>query len=111
MIPALSLSAEENIAHDFWGIGPSFGISGGWSLAESQEPEPHRFVLGRFLVRPVERQRRLRQDRRPTSGSETYGAFTTSMKDSCLGVPVLRYFLGLEWVHQGQRHAHRARRL
>jgi hypothetical protein len=23
------------------------------------------------------------------------------MKDSSLGVPVLRYFLGLEWVHKG----------
>ena len=30
--PSWHLSAEEDVAHDFWGIGPSFGVSGGWNI-------------------------------------------------------------------------------
>ena len=40
-----------------------------------------------------------RTDNQPPAG--VYGAVVTSMKDSCLGVPVLNYFLGLQWRHEG----------
>ena len=60
-------STEEDVTHDFWGIGPSFGISGAWNAAEVQQPEPYRFIFSRFPVWPVERQRRLRKNRQPNA--------------------------------------------
>ena len=99
-LPILSLSAEENVTHDFWGIGPSFGISGGWSLPRCKNLSlvgsfSADFLFGQWNVNDAY----ARTDIVPLAG--TYRAFTTSMTDSCLGAPVLRYFLGLEWVHQG----------
>jgi hypothetical protein len=98
--PFVTLTAAENVDHDFWGIGPSFGITGAWSL-----PRPNNlsligsfsadFLFGQWNVNDAYG----RTDAQNPLG--VYGAFTTSMTDSCLGVPVLRYFLGLEWVRQG----------
>ena len=28
----LGITAHENVTHDFWGLGPSFGIDGAWNL-------------------------------------------------------------------------------
>ncbi len=96
----IGTSAEEDITHDFWGMGPSFGISGAWrlpncanlSLTGSFSAD---FLFGQWNVNDA----CARTDDQTSQG--TCGAFVTSMKDSCLGVPVLRYFLGLEWVRQG----------
>jgi hypothetical protein len=98
--PILSLSATEDITHKFWGIGPSFGISGGWSLPNCQNLSlvgsfSADFLFGQWNVNDAY----ARTDINYLFGN--YRAFTTSMTDSCLGTPVLRYFLGLEWVHQG----------
>lgn len=98
--PSLSLSAEEDVAHDFWGIGPSFGVSGGWRLPKCSNLSligscSADFLFGQWNVNDAY----ARTDNQLPLG--TYGAFTTSMTDSCLGVPVLRCFLGLEWGHQG----------
>jgi hypothetical protein len=99
-IPILSISAEEDVTHDFWGIGPSFGISGGWNLPRCNNLSlvgsfSADFLFGQWNVNDAY----ARTDILPLP--DTYKAFTTSMTDSLLGVPVLRYFLGLEWVHQG----------
>jgi hypothetical protein len=99
-IPLLSLSAEENVAHDFWGIGPSFGISGGWSLPKCNNLS----LVGSFSADFLFGQWNVNDDYARTDiilPVDSYGAFTTSMTDSLLGVPVLRYYLGLEWVRQG----------
>lgn len=98
--PSVMLTAEEDIAHDFWGIGPSFGISGGWILPKCSNLSligsfSADFLFGQWNVNDAY----ARTDNQPPL--LTYGAFATSMKDSCLGVPALRCFLGLEWVHQG----------
>ncbi|MCX7424679.1 MAG: Lpg1974 family pore-forming outer membrane protein [Planctomycetia bacterium] len=100
IIPALSVTAEENIAHDFWGIGPSFGISGGWSLPNRRNLSlvgsfAADFLFGQWNVDDAYART---DDQLPVL---SYGAFSTSMKDSWLGVPALRYCLGVEWVHQG----------
>jgi hypothetical protein len=98
--PSLGLSAEEEIAHDFWGIGPSFGITGGWRL-------PHRknlSLVGSFAADFLVGQWNVNDAFARTDSNYWYGnyrAVTTSMTDSYLGTPVLRCFLGLEWVHQG----------
>jgi hypothetical protein len=98
--PLLSLSAEEDIAHDFWGIGPSFAVSGGWSLPRCRNLS----LVGSFAADLLFGQWNVndayhRTDLVPVP--ETYEAFTTSMTNSYLGTPVLRYFLGLQWVRQG----------
>jgi hypothetical protein len=98
--PDRGLSAEENIAHDFWGIGPSFGISGGWSLPNRKNLS----LIGSFSADFLFGQWNVDDAYARTDNHTpyfTYGAVTTSMKDSCLGVPVLRGFFGLEWVRQG----------
>ena len=98
--PHVTLTAEENVTHDFWGIGPSFGVSGGWNLPRCKNLSltgsfSADFLFGQWNVNDAYTRT---DDQRPYL---VYGAFATSMKDSCLGVPVLRYFFGLEWVRQG----------
>jgi hypothetical protein len=96
----LGLSAEEDVTHDFWGIGPSFGISGAWvmprcrslSLVGSFSGD---LLFGEWNVNDAY----TRTDQQIPLG--VYGALTTSMKNSSLGTPVLRYFLGLEWEREG----------
>jgi hypothetical protein len=100
-VPSLSLTAEENIAHDFRGIGPSFGIGGGWRLPQSRNLSlvgsfSADLLFGEWNVNDAYN----RTDLLPPIG--TYGAFATSMTNSSLGAPTLRYFLGLEWVYQGE---------
>ena len=95
-----STSTEESITHDFWGIGPSFGVSGAWNLPKCNNLSltgsfSADFLFGQWNVNDAY----ARTDNQ--TPQKACGAFVTSMKDSCLGVPVLRYFLGLEWVHQG----------
>ena len=99
--PGLGISAEEDVTHDFWGIGPSFGISGAWNLPRCRNLSltgsfSADFLFGQWNVNDAY----TRTDNQLPVG--VYGAFVTSMKDSCLGVPVLRYFLGLQWVHEGR---------
>jgi hypothetical protein len=98
--PLLGLTAEENVTHDFWGIGPSFGISGAWNVPKCSNLSltgsfAADFLFGQWNINDAY----TRTDNQPPAF--VYGAMTTSMKDSFLGVPVLRYFLGFEWVHEG----------
>jgi hypothetical protein len=96
------LSAEEDVAHDFCGVGPSFGISGAWNPPKCTSLS----LVGSFSVDLLFGQWNVndayaRTDNQPLAAG-VYGAFVTSMKDASLGVPALRYFLGLEWAHEGQ---------
>jgi hypothetical protein len=98
--PSLGISAEDDVTHDFWGIGPSFSISAGWNIPKCNNLSligsfSGDLLFGQWNVNDAY----TRTDNQTLLG--VYGAFTTSMKDSCLGVPVLRYFLGLQWVHEG----------
>lgn len=95
------LSAEEDVANDFWGVGPSFGVSGAWNLPRCRNLSlvgsfSADFLFGQWNVNDAY----ARTDNQAIGGG-VYGAFVTSMKDASLGVPVLRYFLGLEWTRQG----------
>ena len=104
--PILSTSTEENVTHDFWGIGPSFGISGGWSLPKCSNLSlvgsfSADFLFGQWNVNDAY----ARTDN--CQSAESCGALATSMKDSCLGVPVLRYFLGLNGFIKETSHSPR----
>jgi hypothetical protein len=100
--PGLRITAQEAVTHDSWGIGPSFGINGAWLLPRCN----HLSLTGSFAADFLFGQWNV-NDAYTRTDNQTpalvYGAVATSMKDSCLGVPVLRYFLGLEWVRQRQR--------
>jgi hypothetical protein len=97
----LDIVAEESVTHDFWGLGPSFGLDGGWTL-----PRCHNlslvgscavdFLFGQWNVKDSY----LRIDNNPELGA--YHSYDTSMKDSSLGVPALRCFVGLQWAYQGR---------
>jgi hypothetical protein len=100
--PSMNLSAVEDITHDFWGIGPSFGVSGGWTIPKCTNLS----LVGSFSADFLFGQWNVNDEYARTDNSypqplSSYGAFTTDMKDSSLGVPMLRYFAGFEWVHQG----------
>jgi hypothetical protein len=99
--PGLSISAEEDVTNNFWGIGPSFGIGGAWNLPRCSNLSltgsfSADFLIGQWNVNDAY----TRTDNQLPVG--VYGAMVTSMKDSWLGVPVLRYFLGVQWAHEGR---------
>jgi hypothetical protein len=98
--PGLSISAEEDVTHNFWGIGPSFSISGAWNLPKCSNLS----LIGSFSADLLFGQWNVndayaRTDNQLPLG--VYRAVVTSMKDSSLGVPVLKYFLGIQWVREG----------
>jgi hypothetical protein len=100
--PNAGLSAVEDITHDFWAIGPSFGISGGWNIPKCKKLSligsfSADFLFGQWNVNDTY----ARTDDLYPLHAAGYGAMTTDMKNSRLGVPMLRYFAGIEWVHQG----------
>ena len=97
----LDITAEERVAHDFWGLGPSFGIDGAWNLPKCNNLSlvgsfAGDFLFGQWNVNDAY----VRTDDNPQFGK--YQTYTTSMKDSSLGVPTLRGFLGLQWAHKGK---------
>jgi len=96
----LGLSAIERVDHDFRGFGPTFGIDGRWNVPQSRNLSVVRSFSGAFLwgAWNVEDTYERTDTAYPLLA---YGAFTTSMKDSSLGSLNLNYFLGLEWVSQG----------
>lgn len=98
--PGLGISAEEGVTHDFWGIGPSFGVSGAWNLPKCGNLSltgsfSADFLVGQWNVNDAY----TRTDNQAPVFA--YGAMVTSMKDSCLGAPALKYFLGFQWTHEG----------
>ncbi len=96
----LGLSATEHVDHDFRGFGPSFGIDGRWNVPQFRNLS----VVGSFsgaLLWGVWNVDDTYQRTDTAYPLFTYGAFTTSMKDSSLGTLNLNYYLGLEWIRQG----------
>ncbi|MBN1909372.1 MAG: hypothetical protein JW818_06515 [Pirellulales bacterium] len=90
----------ENVDHAFRGFGPTFGIDGRWNLPRLTRLNVVASFSGALLWGGW-------------NVDDTYErvgaaillpgceAFTTSMKDSSLGTLNLNYFVGLEWVRQG----------
>jgi hypothetical protein len=95
----LGLEATERIDHDYYGFGPAFGIGGRYLFPKYNNLRAVGTFSGALLwgVWNVEDAYQRTDLAFPIL---TYGAFTTSMKDSGLGTLNLNYFLGLEWVRQ-----------
>ncbi len=95
--PFLLLSATENVDHDFWGIGPSFGIAGSWDVPRCSNLS----VVGSFsaaFMYGVWNVNDTYQRTNPEPGFGSYRAFSTELNDSKLGTLMLRYFFGCEWA-------------
>ncbi len=98
--PLLGISAEESIDHDYYGMGPSFGIDVRWLVPKLQGLSLTASLSGAFLygVWNVEDSYR-RTDAQPPIF--TFGAVETRMNDDALGTPMLRYYVGVEWTRPG----------
>lgn len=94
---ALLYTATETVTNNFSGIGPSFGLDAKWNIVKDFSLIGNvstAFMYGRW------------------NGNDTYNrpadffvsALTniTSMNKSKLGTLMMDYYLGLQWVHQGQ---------
>ena len=97
---SLEMAATEYVDHAFRGLGPSFGIDGRWKVPRCGNLSLVGSFSGAILwgVWNVDDTYERTDDAFPVL---TYGAFTTSMNDSSLGSLNLNYFLGLEWIRQG----------
>jgi hypothetical protein len=95
-----SLLATENIQHDFHGLGPSFGVGGRWEAPKFKNLSLVGSLSGALLWgvwNVTDSYQRIT----PLASPGSYGAFTTSMNNSALGTPMLRYFLGMAWTEIG----------
>ncbi len=98
---SLGMFATERVDHDFRGLGPSFGINGRWIVPRFGNLS----VVGSFSGALLWGTWNVDDSYARTDTQFpllTYGAFTTSMKDSSLGTLNLNYFLGLEWIRYGE---------
>ena len=98
--PIVGLSATERVDHEFRGLGPCFSIDGRWNLPQYDNLT----LVGAFSVALLWGTWNVDDTYERTDDAFpylTYGAFTTSLKDSSLGTPNLNYFLGLEWTRHG----------
>lgn len=93
-------TATERVQHQFRGVGPSFSINAGWEVAWCRPLS----LVGSLSVDFLYGTWNVDDTYRRTSDEPAilaYQSFTTSMRDSCLGTPVLRYFVGFQWARQG----------
>jgi len=95
------LTGTERVTHKFSGLGPSFGLSGGWDISRCGQLS----LVGSLSADLLFGTWNVDDTYRRTGGTSTgtaYGSLTTSLNDSNLGTPVLKYFLGLEWTRPGE---------
>jgi len=100
-IEALEVTATEYVDHSFHGLGPSFGVDGRWRVSRCGNLS----IVGSFSFAILWGTWNVTDTYERTDDAFpalTYGAFTTSMNDSSLGSLSLNYFLGLEWIHEGE---------
>lgn len=98
--PILLLSATENVDHDFWALGPDFGISAYFDVPQVDGLRlvgsfSGAFLYGSWDVTDVFQ----RTD--PFVAPNATRTFTTSLQNSSLGTLMLRYFVGGEWTWSG----------
>lgn len=95
--PLIGLHATGDVQHDYWGLGPAFGIDGRWEMKESGFSLVGSFS-GAFMNGVWNVTDRFQHDPFLIYPGET---ITTSVKDSALGTLMLRYFFGLRWSRPG----------
>lgn len=92
-------TATENVTNNFTGIGPSFGVNANWNLLKG-------FNLVGDVSTALMYGRWNESDtyHRPAAllGALPEETIFTTMNHSKLGTLMMDYYLGLQWVHEGQ---------
>lgn len=88
-------TANENVTHDYGGVGPSFGVSGIWNMTQTfrfMGSFSAAFMWGNWDVKDVYTRPYV-----PLSLTPDATEITTELEEAALGAAMLSYFLGLEW--------------
>lgn len=94
--------ATEKMSSEFWGVGPSFGISGRWNMTQELSflaDFKTALMWGRWDISDVYTRPYV-----PLSLTPEATQITTSLDDSALGTLMLKYFLGLQWGPKALSH-------
>jgi hypothetical protein len=94
---AILFVATENLKNNFFGIGPSFGLDTTWSLFKNFNLIGNfttAFMWGNWRISDVYS--------RPAALLVSPTVISTNFNNSQLGVLMLQYILGLEWVYTGR---------
>ena len=96
--PLIGLHSFGNTEHDYWGLGPSFGIDGRWGF----RPEGGLGLVGSFSGALMNGVWNVTDDFvRGAALGIPEESVSTTMHDSSLGTLMFRYFFGLEWTRPG----------
>jgi len=101
------LTSTENVKHNFFGIGPNFGLKGKWNFYKELNlvgSFSTAFLWGNWTVTDT-------YVRSQPSILVTPETITTHFNNSELGTLMLDYFLGMEWAHKGKGKVSIAARL
>ncbi|MBA4032718.1 MAG: hypothetical protein C0478_17765 [Planctomyces sp.] len=99
--PSLGLTAVEDVNHDFFGVGPSFGVGGTWHVPGTSGLR----VVGSCSGALMYGTWNVTDDFQRTDPGLpllSYDAFSTTMNDAQLGTVMIRSFVGLEWTLPGK---------
>jgi hypothetical protein len=95
---AILYQSTEHVTHDYFGVGPSFGVAAAYQFAEHWRvvgDAAASFLWGRWDVKDVYHRPAV-----PLVTTET--TITTSLSDDQLGTWMLDDFIGLAWEHPGK---------
>lgn len=98
---ALVYTATENLTNHFTGAGPSFGLNAKWNFYQDISlvgDVSTALMYGKWNVKDAYYRPEFTLIFIPIP-SQT---IVTSMNQSKLGVMMMDYYLGLEWIHKGQ---------
>ncbi len=96
---ALVYVAHENVLHQYFGLGPTLGISGRWNFLKELNLVGNfstAFMWGTWNIEDIYT--------RPyaVGGLVQPKTITTYQNHTSLGTLTFDYFLGLEWIHHGK---------
>lgn len=95
----LIYNATENVTNNFTGIGPTFGLNAKWNLFKNFN------VIGDVSTALMYGRWNANDNyARPAAifGIQPAAAIYTSMTKSMLGSMMMDYYVGLQWIHEGQ---------
>jgi hypothetical protein len=92
-------TSTEKVENNFYGVGPSAGIDVNWTVYKNVSllsDLSTAFLFGHWDVKDTYK--------RPSALNNlvTPTTITTRMSDAQLGTPMLDYFLGFQWRHEGR---------
>ena len=93
---SLTYTANEKVTNNFSGIGPSFGMNAKWNVLKELN------VVGDVTTALMYGRWNNNDTYHRPAGLVTEQTIFTSMNQSKLGTLMMDYYVGLQWVHEGQ---------